>query len=794
MRWSAARIVAVLVVALIAAPARAASPVDVDAAIAKAKKYIYSQQKNGNWERVERPVKDTQFGSDVTGPQWGGQTALALFALLVAGEDPQSKELAPAIEFLMKAELTGTYALGMRAQVLLLLPKSPAVDKLMRDNTKQLIGLMKTKGPGEGFYDYDAEGNSYSLSRAQYAVLGVWAAAQSGVEVERQYWAKVEKAWVAAQEKDGGWRYQHHNNQYPATAGITAVGIATLFIIQDQLYTTRGLDCKDPTEIPAIEKGIAWMSKNFNRVASDQKVEREYPNPNLYAVERVGVAGGLKYIGTHDWYKFGCEYLLRMQKKNGSWGGSYSLLSDTCFGVAFLSRGRAPVIFNKLDWIADKKSAGGNWNRRPRDVANATRWIGRSSERDFNWQIVNLESPIEDWHDAPILYLSGSDPLKIDKPSVEKMRRFTEDGGMLLINADCGRGGFIGSARKLASEMYPSYEFRELPADHPIYTTNFSRAKWKTKPSLLGVSNGVRELIILIPQADPAKAWQRGAFRGSEESWQLAANLVFYASDQAELKYKGERHFIADDPKAKTTASLKVARLQYKGNWDPEPGGWRRLRNVLRTQDKLDLTIEPVELATGKLDGVKVAHLTGTTKIKLDDAAKAQLKKFVADGGMLIVDAAGGSAAFASSVEADMESLGTGAKLEALPPDHSLFGAKDELKISYRAFAKKVLTGKTNVPRVKAVRVGDRPAILFSREDLSAGLVGNAVGGIVGYSPETATQLVRRMILRAANMPAAAPSTQPAKSTEKTEKPKSKKKSKKAIPADPATNSGTGLD
>src|SRR5688500_17059076 len=178
--------------------------------------------------------------------------------------------------------------------------------------------------------------------------------------------------------------------------------------------------------------------------------------------------------------------------------------------------------------------------------------------------------------------------------------------------------------------MFPNYEFRELPADHPIYSAMYSRAKWKSKPSLRGISNGVRELVILIPQADPAKAWQRGVFRGFEESWQLAANIVFYASDPAELKYKGEASFAVEDEKTKTTASLKLARLQYKGNWDPEPGGWRRMRVLLRNNDKLDVTIQLVELGGGSLDGMKVAHLTGTTKINLDDAAKAQLKKFIA--------------------------------------------------------------------------------------------------------------------------------------------------------------------
>ncbi len=774
MRWSAAWMVALLAgfIALPAIAAKPASPpspkapgdagvaptspatavtaAQVDEALVKAKKYLYAQQKDGNWERTpQRDESDRNF--EVSGGQWGGQTALAVFALLVAGEDPQDPRLAKAIEFMLNADIVGTYAIGVRCQALLLLPQNEQVKALMRRDMQHLLGMMRTQGDARGFYDYTAAGKSYSLSRSQYAVLGMWAAAQSGLEIPTNYWTEVERAWIAAQEGNGGWRYQPDKQTYPVTAGITGVGIATLFIVQDQLYATRGIDCKKSTDIPAIEKGIDWLTKNFDRVAPQEKMEREYPQANLYAMERVGVASGLKYFGKHDWYKHGADYLVRRQKKDGSWGGGHSVHSDACFGIIFLSRGRAPVIINKLDWAADDKAAAGNWNRRPREIANLTRWIGRASERDFNWQIMTLDAPLADWHDAPILYLSGSEPLKIDKANQEKMRQYVEEGGMILVHADCGRPAFVSSARKLAHDLFPTYELRELPADHAIYTSRFPRSKWKNKPSVLGVSNGVRELMVLIPQADPGKAWQVGAFRGREDIFQLGADLVFYTLDTSDLRFKGDTHIVVDDPNATTTASLKLARLSYKGNWDPEPGGWRRLRNLLRRDDKLDLIIEPVALGSGSLDGVKIAHLTGTTKLVLDDAAKAQLKKFVTAGGTLIVDAAGGSEAFASSMESSLTSLGVGnGKLAVLPPDHSLYGGKDSLKIAFRRDAQKSMTGQSNAPRLKAIRLGDRPAILFSREDLSAGLVGQPVGGVVGYTPATATELMRRMIRRAA--------------------------------------------
>ena len=804
-------ILLVVVVALTGASrpraAAAATPAQVEASIAKAREFLYkTQAKDGTWEtspkrlEIKKGEPDWKGAQAITGGQWGGQTALAVFALLVAGDSPQDPRLVRAVDFLMKADLIGTYALGIRAQVLQMLPPTPQTRTVMKRDLQKLLGMMKTQGKARGFYDYVPQGKSYSLSRAQYGVLGVWAAALAGEEVPSRYWSEVERAWVAAQEADGGWRYKPGDASPPVTAGITAVGIATLFIVSDQLYGNRGIDCRNPTEVPAIEKGIDWMAKNFDKVASETKYPRDFPNPTLYAVERVGVAGGLKYFGPHDWYKKGAEYLVKRQRKDGAWTGGLSTHSDTCFGVVFLSRGRAPVIINKLDWVADAKEGGGAWNRRPRDVANVTRWIGRSIERDFNWQVMSLDAPMADWHDAPIMYLAGSDPMKIGREHVEKLRRYAEEGGLILVHADCGKGGFVGTAKKLAAELFPTYEFRELSESHPIYTTLYPRSKWKNKPSVLGVSNGVREMLLLIPQADPGKTWQIGVTRNREEPWQLAANLVFYAADQKDLKFKGETHIIPDDPNAKTNASLKVARLRYKGNWDPEPGGWRRLRNLLRRDDKLDANIEPVDLGSGSLEGVKLAHLTGTTRLKLDDAAKDQLKKFIADGGTLVIDAAGGSEAFASSLQDELVTLGTGANLDLLPPDHSLFGGKDGMKVAYRPFARRALTGSMNVPRLKAVRVGDRPAILFSREDLSSGLLGTSTGGIVGYQADTATQIMRRIVLRAANVaspPSAA--TRPVaqsggKSSGKSGSKSSKPKPKTDAPKPPAKDDNSGFD
>ena len=71
---------------------------------------------------------------------------------------------------------------------------------------------------------------------------------------------------------------------------------------------------------------------------------------------------------------------------------------DSSFALLFLSRGRAPVLFNKLEYnlaSSSKKPVEGNWNQRPRDIANLTHFIGREREISMNWQIVNLQQAVD---------------------------------------------------------------------------------------------------------------------------------------------------------------------------------------------------------------------------------------------------------------------------------------------------------------------------------------------------------------------------------------------------------------
>jgi hypothetical protein len=734
----------------------------VELAIRKAVAHLYKVQKGDNWEIS--PRRNDDEAASVTGAQWGGLSAMATYALLAAGESSQDPRVARAIAWLDKADVIGTYAMGMKLQIWNYIERpSEAQRGVLRKDATLLLNAVHTgggKGGDLGLYHYwlDPTKGAFDHSCSNYGVLGMWAAAQQNLEVPSKYWQVVDEAWRKGQQKDGGWAYGRVAEN-GSTLPMTAAGVATLFITQDMVNEGRGGECRGSVEDKGLEAGLKWLSEHYAKDIAG--------GLNLYAmynIERVGTASGYKYFGTTDWYRDGAARLLKAQKPDGSWEGGHGAASDiagTVWGILFLVKGRAPVMMNKLDYSLAEKGVVANWNQRPRDIANLAHWAGKQLEKELNWQIVNLKVSVDDLHDSPVLYIAGNQNLVLGKEDKEKLRQYVEQGGLILGHADCNDLKFTNSFMRLGQELFKSYEWRELPPDHLIYTAHFNGKQWPNRPALRGLSNGARELMVLIPTGDPARYWHIKNFssKQTEPLAELATNIYLYALDKSTLKskFKGQTYIVHRNDKIPAVAKVKVARLEYGGNWDPEPAGWRRLAAIMHNERGVDLDVETVKLGTGKLkaDTYKLAHLTGTQKFKLTEAQRKELKDYVAGGGTLVVDAAGGAVDFKDAAEAELPIVfggGAGRSLAGtLPLEHPVYsvGGENLKQIEYRPYARKLLLSGLSTPRLRGIDVNGRTGVYYSPEDLSVGLVGMSMDGIYGYDPDDATDLIQHMVMLA---------------------------------------------
>ncbi len=380
------------------------------------------------------------------------------------------------------------------------------------------------------------------------------------MEIPLSYWNTTDKYWRDAQQADGSWNYfadGHGDGQVNQVQSMTVAGLATLYVAAE--FTDLQLR-NEPKDDPAITRGLARAVADF-----DPTLRNDY---YLYGVERVGLASGFKFFGTTDWYREGAATIMASQEADGHYVGRFTgdePVVCTAYGLLFLARGRNPIAFNKLQY-------DGFWNSRPRDDANITRWMSKQFERPINWQSVNLKVDPDQWNDAPVLLITGSQDPKFTPADIAKLRAFVNAGGMIFSSADAGALAFTQACMRYASEMVDRrYEFRALPPDHILY----SAAMWtkiNNPPRLLGLSNGIRELWI-HSSADLGASWQMHRV-ATQSHFQIPANIYFYAAGKG-LLHSRLRSLTVPDAAGPPARTIAVGLLDYPGNWNPEPAPGR---------------------------------------------------------------------------------------------------------------------------------------------------------------------------------------------------------------------------
>ena len=738
--------------------ARSARSIRTQAAIDRAVKFLLSQQgPDGSWNDMS--------SSDVV----IGQTAVVTLALLSAGESHQSPALSKAIEFLRKGHFTPsyqTYSVALRACVLAQLPEPSKLPELRAD-VAWLQKAMIDKEPNSGLFTYglpmSAESADYSNS--QYGVLGAWYAAEAGLEIPFNFWRRAENAWKNGQQRDGGWGYvpNSDDNSY---ASMTAAGAATLFITNDFLHAHDAHDLISAPSNPALDRAVQWLGQHF---AVDYNPGRDPPprrpqdllsafaDPRppppgtnlpymLFGYERVGEASGLTRYGSHRWFDEGADFLTRSQRDDGSWSpfGSFSGSPEveTAYALLFLSRGLSPVAVQKLQFAT-------RWNNRPRDVADFTFFLRHNTETHFNWQITSLSGSPAELREAPLLYAASDRPINLAASDRSALKDYLLHGGLLVAANDGENAGFATSIEKLGADLFPAYAFHDLPLGDTTYTGNFPVTGMRLPIRVL--ANGLRKLIVLFPKGDLSWRFQEagGSPTVRQSPYNALANLWAEAMGSDDPLLKGEsawfdRSIAAVDASTK----LRIARLQYHGNWDPEPAGWVRLANLLHNRGDAELQTDPISF--DKLsDAYPIAHLTGTAAIKLSAQEQAALKQYIDHGGLLFFDAAGGSPEAAASIQALLASMYPAAQNEPLPIDHPIYsgayaGGRKIDEATYRHSSQLVAT---RIPRLRGITLDGKLLAIISNEDISGGLVGYSGSLFVGYSPESAAELTRAVLL-----------------------------------------------
>ena len=635
----------------------------------------------------------------------------------------------------------GTYSLALRCNVWEVASRSTRGKYL---KLLQADAIKLCRSTRNGSYHYKSRGQpvkGWDNSNSQYGLLGVWAAAMANLEVPRQYWLRVRGQGVRTPLRAGGWGYTPGANG--ATAAMVTGGVASLYVCYDEVLRDQFARCGVTLgQYARVKKGLDWLHRNFANTLRGKGLGHSDMFYYLYGVERVGLASGHKYFGKVDWYKQGATYLLAKQGGNGSWNSRWGAHVATSFALIFLVRGRNAVIFNKLEFEGD-------WNNRPRDLANLTRWMSRTFERTVNWQIINLSVPVAEWHDAPILYISGSALPKFSDEHRKKLRTFVFQGGAIFSACECGgAAGFKKGIRDEYAKIFPEYKLTQCAKAHEIYSRRV-HFDLPGRPVLHVVSNGVRPLIVHT-DVDLPLGWQLRKTVTQRWAFEAAANVVRYVTDRVSLvRPRGTTHW-PPAHRGQLRRTVKLARLKHGGNHNPEPLALERFARLMahRTGTKVEV-LGPIAIKDLPASGATVATLTGTGELTLSEAEQSILKAFAEKDGLLVIDAAGGGRTFYDSAEKILKGMFGNFKLRPLASSASVFRLKGMTidKVKYRRRTRMRLRQTT--PNLKGVLLDSRLAAVLSREDITAGLVGYPSYTVDGYAPESAYEIMRNLVLSA---------------------------------------------
>ena len=193
---------------------------------------------------------------------------------------------------------------------------------------------------------------------------------------------------------------------------------------------------------------------------------------------------------------------------------------------------------------------------------------------------------------------------------------------------------------------------------------------------MMEVTNGSRKLLIHFAD-DLAGQWQAANQAQNLAAFQMGLNLFVYATGKAELHTKTDSPYIFPPDEA-PSKYVPVARLQYSGNWDPEPGAWPRFARYFWWETGWTLQPATVHAAQLKFSDFPFAHLTGTTSDPPSDADAAALRQFVADGGTLFIDCCGGSPSFDATIKNSwLPAICPNGSTRFLPEDDPIYTARN---------------------------------------------------------------------------------------------------------------------
>ncbi len=330
-----------------------------------------------------------------------GESSLAAYALIKAGDSPTSAVVAKVVNEVLKRASGTNYNPGSHevyaAGVELMLLEAAGHGKYQTE-MQNIVNWLIRQQNANGAWDYVHDWMGGDTSQCQYALLGFWAAERSGIHVPAEVYDKAANWFIKAQSNGGGFTYHPYGPQpqrdLVPTHAMAAAAVSGLMLTRLHLYPndkvdrpesakadTKKFGVLETVDLDSVESGgksksnykptasssaiyaaakrsAGWLGTRFtvtNEITSTGHKGPYY----LYTVERMAALLDVKTIAGHDWFREGAAQLMRTQQPNGAWNSQAREFATTSLAMLFLLRTTAKALNRTLDPLGTGLLAGG---------------------------------------------------------------------------------------------------------------------------------------------------------------------------------------------------------------------------------------------------------------------------------------------------------------------------------------------------------------------------------------------------------------------------------------------------
>ncbi len=406
-----------------------------------------------------------------------------------------------------------------------------------------------------------------------------------------------------------------------------------------------------------------------------------------------------------------------------------------------------------------------DWNLCPTDAERFVRH-SRSIDLSYHWQNTNLNDFHFDPKKLPALLFSGVRTLKLSDAHIQALREYVLNGGMVVCDSIAGSPFFYDSVKRIFLQAFPESRLRTIPADHPLYhimvdvdKVAYQGRKGST-PFLEGIYVGSR-IGVLVSQFGLGCGWNgsterlkglsQAAYYQVDSANQIGINLAAYIVGYAEVgltEGRPEMFGLADQKRP--TDEFVFAQIKHDGLWNVHPGAAAALLMKLRryTSVRVNLKRTAVDLAQDDLSAFPFLYLTGLDEFRFTPGQVSTLRRYLDQGGVLLINNGLGLGTFDSAVRRMLTSLLPGVTLQRIEPNDDLYtNLFDVSTVRYSPVLAKNKPELNQQPYVLGARMDGELRVLYSPYDLEAGWLEVYYPLMRGYQALSAQRLGINIIM-----------------------------------------------